>query len=379
MSPLSDLLDGVRTALDGSGPEGREGHEGRRNRRREEGGEGGVPGWFDEVAWFRASPPDPVAREDADHVADGRDSFVEAVRSAGEGETVWVADDVRLTGWAGLDPAPGVTVAGDRDVPNGRRGPRVSVEDTDHTHVVESRHDGLRFTGLRLDGPTHDRTEYDERKKRTFAHLMGEDCRVDNCELSGWPFAAIASGSKRHAPSHRFDHNHVHDCRMEGLGYGFELYDGVHEFAYNYFDRCRHAIAGFGHDANGYHAHHNVVGPSPTSHAFDMHALEENVSHDGDPALAGADVVVDRNAFLFTHDCDGRAQEAVRFRGVPAGEYRVTDNWFAHDAAPAPPGESGDAFRQDRTGGGFERLTATGNRYGTRLSFDVPALVADGD
>lgn len=331
------------------------------------------PDWFPHVGRFGSPPPDPPTRSDADRVVAGRDAFVDAVRSADVDATIWIPGDatIDMSGWADLDPPAGLTIASNRAPSEGRPGGRIHVRDTDHKYLFKTRANRLRLTGLRLEGPhTEWMKQYRPDKIRAFGHFMGEACRFDNNEVYGWPFCGFALGARNVAPGHEIDYNHFHDNLMEGLGYGVELYNGFHQIHHNYFDRCRHAIAGFGYRENGFRARFNVVGPEPLSHAFDMHALEESVSGGGD--VAGSTIRVVSNLFEFTSDLAGRGQEAVAIRGIPENECYIAGNHFSHPGPPDAPGSHGDAFRQQRVDD-WTNLRHEQNEFETDLSFDPPS------
>lgn len=220
-----------------------------------------------------------------------------------------------------------MVISGDVDVPTRRCGlsrqplgrkwgrdgsDRALLKTTEYPRwLFRFRSDGVRVTGLRLEGP---RTEYFDPREAdgepedyyaTGLHFLGDDWEVDNCALSGWTHAAIASGANSYVVSGHAHHNHIHHCQMETLGYGAELYNGHSTWEYNHFDATRHAIAGFGHEENSYEARCNLVGLEAVSHAFDMHGLRESMDVEDDFAAKYVDI--HHNTVLFTEDTQGRA------------------------------------------------------------------------
>lgn len=321
-----------------------------------------------------------VGPASADRIVDTREDLLTALDGAER--VVYVADDaeIDLTGASNIPLKPGVTLASGR----GRDGSGGGLVYTDSSPrwLFRSRADDVRVTGLRLRGP---RTAYFDPREEPGApedayscglHLFGETAEVDNCELFGWPHAAIAFGAREQPTESFAHHNAIHHNRMETLGYGIELYDGWCRIEHTYFDANRHAVTGFGYDTNGFTAQYNLLGPNPISHAFDMHRLSENISCEDD-LLAGKSISVCQNTFAYTEDTLGRSQEALDVRGVPAEKSVVDHNWFAHEHELT--GEYGDAVRQgiDEP---FRRLrVGPNNHYGPTIPDDpeIGCLRAD--
>lgn len=312
-----------------------------------------------------------VDPDSADRIVDSRADLLGAL--GGSASVVYVADDaaIDLTGASEISLGKDVTLASGR----GRNGSDGGLLYTDSCPrwLFRSRAAGVRVTGLRLRGP---RTDYFDPREEAGdeedayscgLHLFGDAPEIDNCELFGWPHAAIAFGARGQPTAGFAHHNAIHHNRMETLGYGIELYDGWSRIEHTYFDANRHAITGFGYDTNGFTAQYNLVGPNPVSHAFDMHRLSENISCEDD-LLSGKGVSIRHNTFAYTHDSLGRPQEAVDVRGVPAEQSVVDQNWFAHQHEPT--GERGDAVRQG-IDDPFRRLRVGPNdQYGATVPDD---------
>ena len=317
------------------------------------------------IAYDEQIEPDQGA-----HIVADVDGFRQALEEITAGEIIYIEDDAALdlTGEAQLSVGvDDVTIASGR----GREGSNGALlKTTEYPQwLFRFRAEGIRVTGLRLQGP---RTNYfDPRDEEpdpeefyaTGIHFLGDDWEVDNCELSGWTHAAIASGANSYVVSGHAHHNHIHHCQMETLGYGAELYNGHSLWEFNHFDATRHAIAGFGHETNSYEARCNLIGPETVSHAFDMHGLRESADHDGD--LAGKRIDIHHNTIQFTTDTLGRDQEAVAIRGVPVEESRIDRNWFAHPDEPQGAGGQGDAVRQETVEEWTNVTVGPDNHYGT--------------
>lgn len=158
---------------------------------------------------------------------------------------------------------------------------------------------------------------------------------------------------------------------MDGLGYGVELYNGHHEIHHCYFDYDRHSIAGFGRSGNGYDAYKNVVGPNHIGHAFDMHALRQNVDSE-DTWIAGTRIEVRNNHFEYTRAMQGYDDEAFKIRGYPEDLCLLEGNNFRHDGPPTTEGgEDGDAYLQTNTDG-WTNFETRDNNFGVDTTFEVP-------
>ncbi len=314
-----------------------------------------------------------IEPERADTIVDSRAALLAALDTASANTIVYIADDaeIDLTGEANIPLQEGVTLASGR----GRDGSDGGLVYTDASPrwFIRSRADSVRVTGLRLRGPRTDyfdpREEFDEKEEAYSCglHLFGDTAEVDNCELFGWPHAAIAFGAREYATEGYAHHNAIHHNRMETLGYGIELYDGYSRIEHTYFDANRHAVTGFGYATNGYEAQYNLIGPNPISHAFDMHRLSENISCD-DPLLAGKALSIHHNTFAYTEDTLDRPQEAVDIRGIPEERSVIDWNWFAHEREPT--GARGEAVRQG-IDDPFQRVdVGPNNQYGPTIPDD---------
>lgn len=343
-------------------------------------------------AYYESSDYDPVTEDDASTViapGDSKSKLLNAMTTTGE--TIYLRDGVEmdLSGERDIRVESNVTVASDRGK-NGNRGALLYFDDyTPNGSLVETYDGGIRFTGLRLEGP---RTDYFDPGSGSYddhfsegLHFVNErsdndaetgyNVEIDNCQFYGWSGQAITVGARSWAGNAHVHHCSFHNNQMEGYGYGVHLINGQSLVDYCYFDLNRHCIAGYGWETNGYEAHHNVV-ERPISHAFDMHRLEENgqgeseKDSDGTPWewTAGSTIDVHHNQFRFTTDELGRAQEGVTVRGHPYDHCYIDNNQFAHPNQPDSTNvdENGQAFRQKTTGAddSWENLTYSGNEYG---------------
>ncbi|PRW61944.1 hypothetical protein CEP50_18020 [Actinopolyspora mortivallis] len=310
------------------------------------------------------------------------DGLKNALEQAGDGDIIRVRDDAQIdmTGAENtLSIASGVILSGGRGNNGSLGGLIYTTRDRNPQADVplpmfQTRGDRVRFTGLRIQGPrlanywdpegnVGDPADHEEYKHYLIGgiHFLGDNCRVDNCQMYGFTHAAISVGARNYPVSARVDHSSIHNNPMEHFGYGVNLYNGESVIEWNYFDYNRHSIAGFGYESNGYTARYNLVGPHPISHAFDMHGLSQN---NGSGEVAGGTINIHHNTFQFTHDVhpDTRPQEAVAIRGIPADRCDINENWFYHDSKPVEVNKQGNAYRQENEK--WMHMWASGNHFG---------------
>lgn len=281
-----------------------------------------------------------ITKEMATYVVSNRSALIEAVKHPEA--VVWIPNDatIDMTGAIGVPIAPNVTIASGRLL-NDDTGGTIKTDSYDKGIFINPS-GGCRITGISLQGPrldyfdpSSDRESLEDYSALGFK-LQGHTAILDNCEVAGWTFAGVALGSKTRATQGWIHHNFMHSNQMNHLGYPMELYNGQHLIEWNYFDRNRHSIAGFGYPTNGYEARFNVVGPHSIQHAFDMHYLGENLDYLGQSSqgmVAGSFVNVHHNVFELT------SNSAFSIQGYPQQHARFCNNWCAEQKGGA---ESGD-------------------------------------
>lgn len=217
----------------------------------------------------------------------------------------------------------------------------------------------VRITGIRLEGPD---TGTDKAARPALGiYSSYRNLEVDNCEIWGWSGAAIGiagtGGSDMKTGGH-IHHNYIHHCQMRGLGYGVVVSGGaVSLIEANYFDYCRHAIAGSGVAGDGYEARYNICGPNfiaGSSHNFDMHGVATDSG-----TIAGDTIRIHHNTFTATGPLNAFP---VAIRGVPRDGAYIDHNWFYYDQAPPvwQTGGNGNIFVTDNLIGQNETLSASG-------------------
>ncbi len=226
---------------------------------------------------------------------------------------------------------PGSTTGGEYHVSPGGLiylGPAGS----DHRTGLVAGRENVRITGIRLEGPDPGNEKVEPAAIGIFSAYR--NLEVDNCEIWGWSGAAVGifgtSGSDMKTGGY-IHHNYIHHCQMDGLGYGVVVSGGaVSLIEANYFDHCRHAIAGSGVAGDGYEARYNICGPNFTagssSHNFDMHGTTS-----GSDIIAGDTIRIHHNTFMATGPLNAFP---VAIRGVPRDGAYIDHNWFYYTQAP---------------------------------------------
>lgn len=276
--------------------------------------------------------------EDADTIVVNREQLVNALRNASQGDLIWVPGwvTIDLTGEHEIDVgAEDVTLASDRGAHS--EGARLDVTDATYMRDRTVRRlfnitsDGFRATGFRLTGPqtTHNKWEsYEINSPMSGLEINADYVEIDNIVGRGWGHTPVNFGRGGWIERPHLHHCDLVDNPQDALGYGVAVRHAHPLIQYNYFDNCRHAIAGSGHEDCSYIARYNLLGPRGILHAIDMHARE---SKDGSSHQAGKRLSVHHNEVLFTQNrVNGKPQEAIKLRDVPLEGAQILDNRFHH-------------------------------------------------
>ncbi|MBN1418093.1 MAG: right-handed parallel beta-helix repeat-containing protein [Planctomycetes bacterium] len=248
------------------------------------------------------------------------EAFLAALRTARAGQVIFIPDgaEIDLTGSVGVAIPGGVTIAGTRGHA-GSDGARILTRRKATYPLFATAGDGVRITGLRLEGPTAGREQIPELACLIVTTHHGLE--IDNCEVYNWNYAGIAG--RRGASRLRVHHASIHHCQIQGLGYGVTLDACDARIIANRFDWCRHHIAATGRPGCAYEAAYNLVLPHANGHAFDMHGGRDR----GDGTdIAGDWMEIHHNTFQ-------SPQAAVVIRGVPSQGAAIHHNWFADPKA----------------------------------------------
>ncbi len=188
--------------------------------------------------------------------------------------------------------------------------------------------ENVRVTGIRLEGPDTTTDEVDRPACGIFSTYR--NLEVDNCELLGWNGAAISLNQTGDVSDVKtggyIHHNYFHHNQGNGLGYGVMVtYGSVCLVEANYFDYCRHAIAGSGLAGDGYEARYNICGPNwpaSSAHNFDMHGKPDP---SGSGTIAGDWMLIHHNTFMVT---EPENSFPIMIQGVPRVGAYIHNNWF---------------------------------------------------
>jgi hypothetical protein len=264
-------------------------------------------------------------------VVSTKDQFLNALKNVRAGDIVYIEGTatIDLTGiYSGVTIPAGVTIASNRGE-NGSPGGRI-VQNAynDPTTLsgqcaLKAAGEGVRLTGLRLEGP-HKTTVEEKALKRGFVSSY-KNTEVDNCEIWGWSYAGVNVGSGTTYAAH-IHHNYIHHCQRGGYGYGI-LNGGVTLVEANLFDHCRHAVADSGSTSHFYEARYNTFNPGYTSRILDMH---------GEGTTYCGSIYAHHNTFVET------SLAAARIRAVPQKTAYFEYNWYLKTNAPAIEQKNGN-------------------------------------
>jgi hypothetical protein len=266
----------------------------------------------------------------ADFIVSTRSELLNAFQNAVSGQIIYVTDSasIDLTGDNNIAIPAGVTLASGRGRGNSL-GALIYSNSPNELYLFITRGEGVRVTGLRLQGPDPDRrTEqmqwlYAQGRYYDLPNSAGVMSRysrltVDNCELYGWTRSVfVYTGSL----DNHIHHNFMHHNQREGLGYGVDVKQGASALIEgNVFNWNRHAIDGDYDSSPGasYEACYNLVLGDTTSHYFDMHGGNDA----SDPTIPAGDTVkIHHNTFMES------SERVVAIRGIPTTGVWVYKNW----------------------------------------------------
>jgi hypothetical protein len=191
--------------------------------------------------------------------------------------------------------------------------------------LISIKADGVTIEGLKIEG-----VETDQKKKEIIElnkqgikgvyqfpvtrgiHVLANDVKIINCELSGFSHAAIFA---ENAVNLLVEKNYIHHNQRWGLGYGVSLHLlSTARIINNKFNFNRHSIAGSGSPGQSYGAAYNWFGKNHSASPLDMHGGKDR----GDGThIAGKVISIHHNTiednvnYAFIHR--GIAQDFVIF------------------------------------------------------------------
>jgi hypothetical protein len=226
--------------------------------------------------------------------------------------------------------------------------------------VFLSNGNNIRVTGIRLQGPFNLTTAPGGIRVRAGILMKGYDgLEVDNCELSAWPYAAVAIGQNQDPTgfsnnNNRIHHNHIHSNKQNGYGYGVAVNNGFALIQANTFQGNRHDIACSGSrntNNTGYEASCNISLGGGTGHNFDVHGENgDNLPN------ASTFFYIHHNYFMdLGEQITGTdPKQNIIIRGRPDNQCRIENNIFKQDG-PA------QAIKQQSYGSGASSPNSVGN------------------
>ncbi len=253
-----------------------------------------------------------------------------ALAAATSGQTVFIPGDAEIDfgSQRNIVIPGGVTLASDRGL-NGSSGALLYTNDFGGTMLL-SGGSNVRLTGVRLRGPSQTQAQVGSTSGIRGEHDQFE---VDNCELYGFPAAAI--GFRNESDPCTFNanvaYNNIHHNQMAGWGYGVVLGRSGNvmvEIHGNVFNANRHSVAGSGAAGQSYIAHDNLALWTGNGHVFDMHADCEPSEPVYGSAVAGGWLEVRNNYVLVPN------QRAVTWRSSPSIGTSIVDNYFSNSSEP---------------------------------------------
>jgi hypothetical protein len=274
------------------------------------------------------------------YIVETRDEFIRALADVKAGEVIYIPEyaNINLTGVFGTGVPGGVTIAGNRGV-NGSLGGRIfqdrlpsdpKNEGISSRTMLHINGDGVRITGLRLEGP--DKTTESLGEKVRLGIFMNDrsNVEVDNCELWGWSWGAVGFQSAGTGTMY-VHHNFIHHCQSDGYGYGVVVTGGAALIEGNIFDYTRHAVAATGVVGESYEARYNIVLGHSTNHVFDVHGYTNPATGE---LIAGRSYKIHHNTVDITNDY------SVGIRAVPLQGVWIYNNkfqWFTSYGINYPP------------------------------------------
>lgn len=190
------------------------------------------------------------------------------------------------------------------------------------------------------------------------------DCEVDNCVIRGCNHAGVTvrrgEGQWNIDHNTRVHHNILADNYAPSLGYGLAVRSGHPISEWNYYNNCRHHIAGDGDRDCGYDHNFNLHGPNSDQHVIDMH--EDKKDENG--------------VWRGGHACEVRGNviiaeaTGIKWRATPWDSHEVVieGNWFVNDSQSGGAGSQGDGiFQMHRRGSvGFMQIRTKNNSHGPK-------------
>lgn len=313
--------------------------------------------------------------------------FVDAI--ATPNTTVRLADDINLdlSGRENLEIMPGVHIVGRRS--STRLGPRIFTT-TQPAALLRigfgyqyHYSDGVRITGIRLDGGDHGIADADAAGPIGVSVNSSVNVEIGNSEIYGWAGVGVQvlddqnRISLQNPTAVRVHSNYIHHNRhWRKQGYGVKVASGAYALIEgNVFDYNRHAIEASNTDGIGYLAYSNLVlgngGENCCSgaalqhtHQFDVHGTDKCGGREYYCGEAGEYFDYRHNDLIYTNG------DALKVRGKPDIGADVAVNTFAACPSEAYIQTDGDNLK-DHGNNETCRSTEMNNIHKAVCDFDA--------
>lgn len=268
-----------------------------------------------------------------------------ALKSASDGDTIVVAEGVRIDGDNRFEIPAGVTLKS--NLGSGGNGAVIEYGESALDEEAVTMNDGASLVGFRIYGPNDFPTssEYSDDTSDGI-YVRGVGCLIEACEVAGFGHRALHVAGDQAA----IRYCDVHDVAGDGYGYGVGFTNdskgGLVEHCH--FEFNRHSIATNGQCT--WEARNNWVAErhDTGNHAFDCHGQGDSIS-------------VHHNTFA--HNGSSSPGEALRIRGSNSSQVRFTNNWVWYlDDCGVVNNDEGCAVSDQESAGDWEYHT---NHFGT--------------
>jgi hypothetical protein len=245
----------------------------------------------------------------------------QALSEAKSGQIIFLPSNVKINfdGKKPLDIPSEVTIASDRGYNNssGAHLYKTILKNNDCFFLIETAHTDIRISGLKIEGPDKETLSIKYNNIKGI-RTWGNNTTIDNCEIFGFPSAAIDIGnSTNNAYIH---HNFIHHNQRTGLGYAILINKSNALIEYNRFNLNRHDVSGNGNPKSFYIARYNISGINTNAY-YDMHGDFKN----GYGGNAGKFIEIYNNYIPYK----GKQNYAINIRGIPVdGPAKIHNNIF---------------------------------------------------
>ncbi len=185
--------------------------------------------------------------------------FYKLCVEAEKGDIIYVPDymeidisDMRYTDYPDFILPEGVILASSRGL-NGSLGGVLKLSDRQNHMMMAS--DNVRITGIVLEGPESGRGSVLEPTKGSGIVISGKNVEIDNCEIAGFPLAAIVVQEGAEAHIH---HNYIHHTEGKDAGIGVDIAGGKARVESNLFSNTNTAVRLQGEAESELDLSHNV-------------------------------------------------------------------------------------------------------------------------